>query len=211
MIALFLQFPKTGEVLTRLATDVGRQAANKVQKLCVEAVLESCRDLPLELHYDPHADLARYQRWLGEGVWRPQRGKNPGRRMENALAALVQRHHRVLLIGTGCPQLCREDLMEAYARLNESEVVLGPSTNGGCYLIGIRDRLPDMFDGVAWSSSMALEQALARLKRHKVSLLRVLTHIEGRNELESVAVRMPSPWRERFLSAVPQFPESRAI
>lgn len=212
MIAVFLQFPKTGEVMTRLALEVGRQAANKVHKLCVEATLEACRELDTELHYDPATAFSRYQKWLGRGYfWRPQRGANQVRRIENALAALVQRHHKVLWISTECPQLSRADLLEAYARLDECEAVLGPATSGGCYLVGVRDRLPDLFNGVAWSSSLALEQMLSRLEGRKVSLLRVLTDIDTKANLENVARQMAPPWGERFLEAIPQYPETQAI
>src|SRR5262249_552818 len=68
----------------------------------------------------------------------------------------------VVLLGTDSPTLPLAFVEQAFTELQSADVVLGPATDGGYYLIGCR-RLPPLFDGIAWSSSRVLAQTVACL------------------------------------------------
>jgi uncharacterized protein len=71
----------------------------------------------------------------------------------------------VLLIGTDTPSLPSSALRRAVSLIRHHHVVLGPTLDGGYYLIGIHGAVPDIFRGIRWGGAMVLQQTVERLVR----------------------------------------------
>src|SRR5262249_54787055 len=71
---------------------------------------------------------------------------------------------RVVVVGADSPTLPVEYVEEAFALLDRADVVLGPATDGGYYLLGCGPRLPPLFSGIDWSSERVLAETAARLE-----------------------------------------------
>jgi glycosyltransferase A (GT-A) superfamily protein (DUF2064 family) len=69
----------------------------------------------------------------------------------------------VVLLGTDSPTVPVAWVGQAFAELTTADVVLGPATDGGYYLIGCARRLPPVFAGVAWGGPTVLAETVARL------------------------------------------------
>ncbi len=95
----------------------------------------------------------------------PQRGRDLGERMKNVFDDLMKEGYKnVVLVGSDVPALPLRFLEEAFSALKESEeVVLGPSRDGGYYLIGMKQRVPEIFKEIAWSSSNVLAATTEKL------------------------------------------------
>jgi uncharacterized protein len=89
-----------------------------------------------------------------------------GARMRRALASDAA--SGAVLIGTDTPSLPMRLLKRNVDLLRDAPVVLGPSLDGGYYLIGVRGAIPDIFRGIRWGSSRVLAQTVARLRRLRV-------------------------------------------
>ncbi|HXG53539.1 MAG TPA: TIGR04282 family arsenosugar biosynthesis glycosyltransferase [candidate division Zixibacteria bacterium] len=101
-----------------------------------------------------------------------QRGNGLGERMRFAFERLLRRgFERVVLIGADLPPVPLEFLERAYALLERPaiDVVLGPSTDGGYYLVGMKREVPGIFEGIAWSRSDVLARTLERLETAGIS------------------------------------------
>ena len=85
--------------------------------------------------------------------------------------AFARGAERVVLVGSDSPSLPAAYIDEGLALLREKEVVLGPSMDGGYYLVGRRKGESRIFQDVAWSTGMVLEQTLARLGTQTLGLL----------------------------------------
>jgi rSAM/selenodomain-associated transferase 1 len=96
--------------------------------------------------------------------WRPQRGADLGERMHGALAELLAEGAAAVLIGSDHPTLPSAFLEEAFRLLADADVVLGPSLDGGYYLVGTRRPQPRLFEGIAWSTPGVLDQTLERIR-----------------------------------------------
>ncbi len=84
----------------------------------------------------------------------PQRGAGFAERLANAFAdARALGYREIVAVPTDVPRLGRRQLVEAFRRLAEVEAVLGPSPDGGVYLIGCRNDPSDLFSGVRWRTS----------------------------------------------------------
>jgi rSAM/selenodomain-associated transferase 1 len=94
-----------------------------------------------------------------------QTGEDLGQRMSGALTDALVRAQVAVLIGTDSPDLDHGDLEAALLRLRRGiPVVLGPATDGGYVLIGLRRPLPNLFEGIDWGTDRVLEQTRDRLR-----------------------------------------------
>jgi glycosyltransferase A (GT-A) superfamily protein (DUF2064 family) len=83
--------------------------------------------------------------------------------MADLFAAHLPAADAVVLVGTDSPTLPVAFVEQAFAELRQADVVLGPATDGGYYLLGCARRLPPIFDGIAWGSSAVFRDTVARL------------------------------------------------
>ena len=81
---------------------------------------------------------------------------------------------RVVLLGTDIPQLRTEMLEEAFDAFMENDLVIGPSTDGGYWLMGL-NRPVNLFQGLNWGSKTVLEQTISLAKRHNLKFHRLET------------------------------------
>ncbi|MRR07926.1 MAG: glycosyltransferase, partial [Deltaproteobacteria bacterium] len=113
-------------------------------------------------------------RWLGpDRMICPQQGSDLGERMKNAFRDVISRGStRAVLIGSDIPDLPQSFIDEAFTSLEDHDAVLGPSLDGGYYLIGFRSDsfLPEVFDGVQWSTPAVFQQTLGILQKSKYSV-----------------------------------------
>ena len=85
--------------------------------------------------------------------------------------AFARGAERVVIVGSDSPSLPAAYIDEGLALLREKEVVLGPSTDGGYYLVGRRKGESRIFQDVAWSTGMVLRQTLERLGKQSLGVL----------------------------------------
>jgi len=166
-LGLFAKQPLAGQVKTRLAAGSSPEWAAKVATAFLLDLLERLTLLNARrvLAFAP-AEAASYFAGLFQGrfLLTPQQDGDLGRRMASFFAAQLPVTPRaVVLLGTDSPTLPLALIEQAFSELERADVVLGPATDGGYYLIGCAHRVPPLFDGVAWSSSRVLEQTVARL------------------------------------------------
>ena len=109
--------------------------------------------------------------WLGRGlIIRRQRGADLGARMANAFrCAFRDGSERVIIIGTDCPALTVRHLAKALDSLRRSRLVLGPTQDGGYYLIGLHRVVPNLFTAMRWGGNEVLEETLRRAARSGVA------------------------------------------
>jgi rSAM/selenodomain-associated transferase 1 len=196
-ILLFVKHPASGKVMTRLAEHVGQDIATDLYKSFVADILTTLHALSVNfkiVFFPPDAEN-QFQQWLGEGYsYSPQIGKNLGQRMKNAfLQAFSDGFRKVVLIGSDLPDLPAEYLELGFKALETNDVVLGPSSDGGYYLIGFAKEafLPDVFEGITWSSADVFEQTLNILKKHeqRVYLLPQWHDVDTLTDLKSLVRR----------------------
>lgn len=120
---------------------------------------QQIRSISAEVRYEG-GSLEKMARWLGSGIiYRPQSEGDLGSRMEQAfLDSFRERSHRVLLIGSDCPGLDHGKLEQAFETLKRHDLVLGPSFDGGYYLIGIKKAASLLFAGISWGTDRVLSQ-----------------------------------------------------
>jgi rSAM/selenodomain-associated transferase 1 len=135
---------------------------------------------------------------LPEGVTvRHQRGADLGERLASAFCELLAGPgDRAVVMGSDCPDLGPAVIGGAFAALDQHDVALGPTRDGGYYLIGLSRPAPGLFEGVSWGTSHVLSQTLERAERLglRVAGLAVLDDMDTPEDLvRFIARRCVSP------------------
>ncbi len=118
-----------------------------------------------------------FRSWLGDDLtYTAQPSGDIGVRTRQAfLSAFRNGAQRVVAFGTDIPDLSAAILLQAFAALREHDVVLGPATDGGYYLIGMKRDRPELFTGVDWGTERVCAQTRAAIARQGLSVAEVPT------------------------------------
>ena len=180
-LILFVKAPRIGTVKTRLARDIGRYEAWRFYRdttnLMLKRLSRGARwQTILGVTPDSFAERAGF--WPQDIARIPQGHGNIGQRMAQAFEALPP--GPALLVGADIPTLTRDHVEQAFQRLRGSDLVFGPSTDGGFWLVGARrtESVRNLFREVRWSTKYALADTIANAGRSKVALLVPLTDID---------------------------------
>ncbi|MGD8702658.1 MAG: TIGR04282 family arsenosugar biosynthesis glycosyltransferase [Desulfosarcina sp.] len=218
-LIIFGRYPRVGQVKTRLIPILGPAGAAALQKRLAERTMAAARRLAdrtavwVVFCYDG-GSRQRIERWLGlkDIGYQPQAAGGLGRRMRHAMQTAFRRGaRRVVLVGTDIPDLTDAILSQAFDRLKACDLVLGPSTDGGYWLVGLT-RPIDIFDSIPWSTSAVLEKTLALARRAglQTELLDPLTDLDTPDDL--IGKRRAPLWTGPYLSVIiPTFNNARHI
>lgn len=173
-LAVMAKAPRPGQVKTRLVpplTPEGAAALYRAFLLDTFDTVRRVRGAAPAVAFAPADAEAAFTDLAPDLLRLPQGEGDLGARMAGVVDGLIGRgFERVLLIGGDTPTLPTSVLDEAVARLAEgSDLVLGPSDDGGYYLIGLRARQPSLFEGIAWSTETVLAETLRRAARARLS------------------------------------------
>ncbi len=193
-LIIFLRAPESGRVKTRLARDVGDEKALALYKTFAEATLaaadkwcESSLSREILLSYYPENKLDLIQSWLGrDRAYLAQSGFDLGQRMANAMTSAFDKGaKRVVLVGTDIPRIRAGHLEQAFELLGKKDVVLGPSLDGGYWLIGANHETftPAIFENVDWGTSSVFSATTERCGRHNL----IWSELEPLQDVDTLA------------------------
>jgi uncharacterized protein len=190
-ILIFSKFPRLGHVKTRLKPFLTDQQCLDLHvallKDSIQKALQTTGD-PI-LYLTENLDLP-----FSAGIQiRQQSGEDLGERMSNAFRESLNLYDQVLIIGIDSPTFPLSFFQEAFRRLENHDIVLGPSEDGGYYLIALSKPIPEIFQNIPWSTEKVFTMTLERLATRKVSLLERCFDVDQpadlqrlRNELKDV-------------------------
>lgn len=121
-----------------------------------------------------------------------QTGGDLGARLERAFDDLLQaRGDRAVIMGADCPEMTAQAVDAAFDSLSATDLVLGPTRDGGYYLVGLRRRAPEIFRGIPWSTAGVLQQTLDRARAARIgwSLLETLDDLDTPADLVGLVAR----------------------
>ena len=213
-LAVFARAPVPGRVKTRLIPLLGAKPAadfhaalladllwkiDRVSRSFSSYLFATGGTVPRNL-MQPHLTLVR------------QSGADLGARLENAFRRLLRRHSGAVILGADVPLLSPRILRQALRELRVCDAVMGPSPDGGYYLIGLRRLAPRLFRGIRWGTRFAYHDTRARLEHagYVCSILESLPDVDRPGDLRGLkrllatdrAARRLAPAAWQFLKTV---------
>ena len=171
-LAVFVRFPQPGQAKTRLIPALGPEGAAELQHKMTLHTLRSARDLrrlrrtEVTVRYSGGDEQAMRSLYGADLGLAPQGEGDLGQRLRRITdEAFANGTDALVIIGSDCPELTPAIMQEAFDALRRHDVVLGPASDGGYYLIGLRRPAPELFDGIAWGTNAVLTQTLQAASR----------------------------------------------
>lgn len=193
-IIVFIKNPKAGKVKTRLAEMIGDQKALKIYQHLLDHTLRvsSLVDADKLVCYSdfiPASDT-----WKKAGFEQAvQSGNDLGERMTNAFrSSFIKGYEKIILIGSDCFEIDPEHIEEAFQKLDQAELVIGPAKDGGYYLIGMQNPHPEIFQNITWSQPDVLQKTIEKMEQSKLTfaLTPELADIDDFSDLMNYPVLM---------------------
>jgi rSAM/selenodomain-associated transferase 1 len=183
-LIIFVKNPVPGKTKTRLAKSLGDQAALWIYGQLIEVLKKNLSGCNLKV-YVFYSDMV-----IEEDVWpfirmekNVQIGRDLGERMVNAIDYVLHFHSKVVLVGSDCPSLDKNLIMKGFNQLDFHDVVIGPSLDGGYYLIGMKQKMDFLFKTMPWSTSVVYDETLQKIKLYQLSVY-VLPELQDVDEEE---------------------------
>ena len=190
LLIIFVKNPVQGKVKTRLAKTMGEQKALEIYLQLLKHTHKATFKLNVDkaVFYSDNIetgdiwDDGNYQKFV-------QEGSDLGKRMLNAFKSGFGKNYRkVIIIGSDCFELTPRIVNEAFEALPHNNFVIGPTHDGGYYLIGMVSLYAALFKNKRWSSDDVLHDTLVDIRNMNGSykLLKELTDIDTEDDLSLV-------------------------
>lgn len=204
-LGLFAKFWQPGRVKTRLAASIGDQKACDLYFAFLNHLVKKLGAVGTDRHlvYSPLERVTDFQEIIPDswGLY-PQSPGCLGTRMHSfffdrleSVRPLDTAVRKVVIIGADCPQIKSASVERAFAELDQAPVVIGPSVDGGYYLLGMRESCFDIFKDIEWSTSTVLASTVEHLNRQEIEFA-MLEPLEDVDELDSLLVLEEKMTRE---------------
>jgi len=186
-LIIFVKNPEIGKAKTRLAKTIGDEKALAIYKLLLQKTHDSVinSEVDVQIHYSSFIDNSDL--WENEHFSKHlQINGDLGEKMKAAFqSAFSSGYKSVCIIGSDCYDLDEKIIKEAYAKLYKNDLVIGPSEDGGYYLLGMKTLLKEVFETKQWSTSNVFKSTVTDINSMSKSygLLPVLSDVDVEADL----------------------------
>lgn len=189
LLIIFAKNPILGQVKTRLAATMGDEKALEIYLKLLEFTRKITADLPFDkvVFYSHQVDQ--------EDLWSKrifqkqlQDSGDLGARMQGAFEWGFQSgYQNICIIGSDCLELTPEIIENAFEQLNNNDAVIGPTQDGGYYLLGIKQLHMPLFKNKDWGAETVANDTLIDLKHMNLSCysLETLTDVDREEDLKA--------------------------
>ncbi|MBA3674433.1 MAG: TIGR04282 family arsenosugar biosynthesis glycosyltransferase [Chitinophagaceae bacterium] len=177
VVLIFARNLKYGEVKTRLAATAGDEVAFAVYKELLKYTQTITQDVAAD-------KIVFFSNNIEEGdIWEDkifskqiQSGNDLGKRMQNAfIYAFENGYEKAVIIGTDCFELSSAIITEALDQLRNHDVVIGPATDGGYYLLGMKKNNSKIFEDKIWSTPSVFKDSMNTIGKLQLSCYQLET------------------------------------
>lgn len=187
LIMVFARNAELGKVKTRLAKTIGNENALAIYKALLEHTARvTCEvDASRVVYYSDFIEQADYFDAISFAK-KQQQGGELGERMKAAFSDAYQSgYQKVIIVGSDCYELDPLIIESAFEALNEHDIVVGPATDGGYYLLGMKTCHSKLFENKNWGTENVLLDTLLDIRELNLTylLLDTLTDVDQEEDL----------------------------
>jgi rSAM/selenodomain-associated transferase 1 len=169
-VIIMVKYPSIGQVKTRLAQNIGDKHTLELYKRFVHDIIYTLQKdkMNIQIAYTPIHQLQQFKEWLGEHLeYLPQMGGTLGERLISVVrGAFLTGVEYAVALASDAPDIPGTIISEAFKSLKKSDSVIGPSPDGGYYLIGFKKSTfkDEIFQIDAWSTGDVLNDTIKKIK-----------------------------------------------
>ncbi|MBU3197091.1 TIGR04282 family arsenosugar biosynthesis glycosyltransferase [Clostridium algidicarnis] len=191
-VIIFTRVPLPGETKTRLEDTLTKNQCAKLHECFLKDIYSILKDIKKDIFifYTPIGKEELLKSILGEGInFYPQRGNNLGERMYNAISLILEMGYKsCLLVGSDIPEIKKEYLEEGFHLLENNNIVLGPTIDGGYYMVGMKKPHKEVFEKITYGQGNVIENTLnnARASFLKCGIAKTCSDIDTGEDLKGL-------------------------
>lgn len=166
-IIIFAKQPVTGKVKTRLAAEMGNDFAVEFYKKCAAHIFDEVSELhnfgiDCYLFYGVDDDIAEVKTWVDKNfIFCPQVDGDLGHKMSCAFQKVFEdKISKAIIVGTDVPDINAEILLNAFTDLEQIDIVISPSHDGGYNFLGMNNFYPELFQNIKWSTGEVFQKTI---------------------------------------------------
>ena len=173
-LVLFARIPKKNEVKTRLRPYLLNGSSEGIYRAFLNDMVQIANQVRCENKFIAFISSNNSKPAFLESIAPDfkivkQVGNNLGERMYQVFKNILKCEcHRVIIIGTDMPTLPPGNIHMAFEKLIHSDIVLGPSMDGGYYLVGLKKPHREIFLNIDWGTNQVFHQTMQRIKKAKL-------------------------------------------
>lgn len=196
-LIIFIKIPVPGHVKTRLQPQITQEEAARIYHGFI---------LDLHQRFGTHASFDCWYAVASENFNRDilnqilgtvkffvQENGDIGKRMSHAFEEIFNSgYNHAVLVGSDIPHLPLSSVLDSFEQLEFNDVILGPSDDGGYYLVGLNKPIPALFSDLTWSNDQVFDHTLKKVEQHhlKSYLLKQLSDIDDYHSLKKVYLQL---------------------
>ena len=188
---LFTKYPEKGKVKTRLAKDIGDEEATEFYRRNILKVSSEANKINSTnyIFFKDAKNGKRIKNLFGNRfMYSLQRGNGLGEKMANAFTEIFSKeYHKVILFGGDIPEIDTQILEESLNKLDDFDAVIGPTFDGGYYLIGFNSEKfkQNIFFGYEYSNDKVFDNTINKFAENglRYYVLKVLRDIDRKEDL----------------------------
>lgn len=187
LVIIFVRSPQLATVKTRLSATCGDDFTLELYILFIKDLINTLKNTSVDFALCGCGDLKDIVRLFGVDHTFAQVAGDLGTKMAHAFAEkFSDGYEKILLIGSDTPHISQAIFAQGFSELSNHDCVLGPSNDGGYYLIGFNQKSfsADVFAHIEWSTPSVLSQTLHRLSEKNIYLLEELNDIDDIEDLK---------------------------
>lgn len=167
-LILFVRNLQHGRVKSRIAREKGAETAYLVYEQLLynlkNSITKNEVDGAIEVCYSDYIDDS--DKWPFPVEKTLQKGNDLGERMFNAVSRKLKIKSKVILVGSDIPDLSMKQIEEGFRLLDKYDVVIGPTFDGGYYLLGMSENHPYLFNNIEWSTNHVFSDSVQLINNH---------------------------------------------
>lgn len=188
-LIIFVKNPEPGKVKTRIAHTMGNENATLIYKELLDHTKKVTQLLSCKKFVFYGDNINQNDLWDNDSYHKVvQHGNDLGERMKNSFDFVFKKgYDAVCIIGSDCMELSDSIIKSAFYALNKNDIVIGPSTDGGYYLLGMKQINEALFLDKNWSTEEVLTQTIIDIKKlnKTYQLLELITDIDTEQDWQN--------------------------
>lgn len=170
-IGIMFRIPEYGMVKQRLAAQIGRDEALKAySSMLYETINNISKIKGIDIFGFYEGRVSQQEGLLKNFATFPQHGNDLGEKMLNAVNRIFNMgYDKAILIGSDSPDTPVSFITDAFEQLDSHRLVIGPSSDGGYYLIGMNSPVDSVFKGINWGHHNVLKETISAAEEEGIS------------------------------------------
>lgn len=197
-MVIMTRIPVPNKTKTRLLTILTPQECAHIHMAFLKDIIKTCSNIgniDLFIFYGDEGPLSIIDNLLKDNIKVfPQKGKDLGEKMKNIFSELFQKGYtKVVLMGADIPEVKKEDIDNAFFKLENKDIVFGPTLDGGYYLVGMNKLYPLVFNSnIKWGTPEVFQETINSIRESGLKVDTISTHedIDTKEDLLSFSKRI---------------------